>query len=192
VDIHRSYSIVTSTLVTSLRPRAYDIQTIQRALQTLTHGRQALLLQVFVISHYLDSESFDEARQALAEATALCEHSGHALPAELHMGFVFNHAFLNHDKFKARLWWDQMLARKPAHIGVEYWLAQAALLWIENSPQMAREAWEKGFALVQQLPQTGSSAFDRHRYELLRAALDKPHSDQPNPPSHAAKSGGGW
>jgi len=171
VDIHRAYSIVSSTQVTSLRPRDYDIPTIQRALHALTHGRQALLLKLFMVSHYMDCENFADARKALAEAEALYDHLALDIPVELQMGFVFNHAFLRRDKLKARQWWDRMFARKPAHLGVEYWLAQSALLWVENSPQPAYEAWQKGFGLVQELPQSGSSAFDRHRYELLAVAL---------------------
>jgi len=176
VDIHRAYSIITSTQVTSLRPRDFDIQSVQRALQTLTHGRQALFLKLFLISHYLDCERFNEARQALAEAEALYDHSVFEIPMEMHMGFVFNHAFLGRDKVKARQWWDRMTALKPTHLGVEYWLTQSALLWIECSPQPAYEVWQKGFALVEGLPQTGNCAFDRHRYELLGAALSQaPH-----------------
>jgi hypothetical protein len=42
-----------------------------------------------------------------------------------------------------------MEAKKPTHFGVDYWLAQSALFWIEGRIEEAREAWKKGNLLAQ-------------------------------------------
>ena len=72
---------------------------------------------------------------------------------------------------EARQWWDLMEAKKPTHLGVDYWLARSALLWIENHNEEAREAWNKTSALAQKLPRAGTYEFDRYRVGLLGAVL---------------------
>jgi hypothetical protein len=66
-----------------------------------------------------------------------------------------------------------MEAKNPTRLPGDYWLARSALLWSENHLQEAEEAWQKGFALAQQLPKAGAYEFDRDRYALLRKALDE-------------------
>jgi hypothetical protein len=65
-----------------------------------------------------------------------------------------------------------MKAKKPTHFGVDYWLAQSALLWTENRLEEARDAWSKGNVLAQQLPAAGAYEFDRYRSTLLHQVLD--------------------
>ena len=171
-DLHRAFAIVTSTTVTSLRPRDYDIQVIQQAASSFTQGRQALLLRMFASYYFFDCGKIPEARQAFSEAESVYHESASDIPAELHTDFVFGAAFLQRDADGARQWWERMEAKKPTHFGVDYWLAQSALHWIEGHREEAHEAWSKGNTMAQQRPAAGVYEFDRYRYTLLRQALD--------------------
>jgi Zn-dependent protease len=170
-DLHRALSIVKSSLVTPLRPRDYDIEAIQRASLSFTHGHQALLLRLLATSYFLDSGKLPEARETLAQAECIYHESASDIPAELYTAFIFDSAFLRRDAASSRIWWDLMETKKPTHLGVDYWLARSALLWIENHPAEACEAWDKTNALAQKLPNAGTYEFDRYRVGLLGAAL---------------------
>jgi len=171
-DLHQVFNVADSTAVTPLRPRNFDIQAIQRLSISFTKGRQALLLRLLATSHFLDSGMIPQARDSFAQAEAIYHESASDIPAELHFDFVFDSAYLRRDAASARQWWDLMEAKKPTHLGVDYWLARSALLWIENHNEEAREAWNKTSALAQKLPTAGTYEFDRYRVGLLGAALN--------------------
>jgi hypothetical protein len=172
-DLHRAFSVCGSTMVTSLRPRNYDIQAIRRASGTFKNGKQALLLRLFSIDYFIDCGMMHQACEALAEAESIYHESASDVSADLHAAFVFNTAFLRRDAVSARQWWERMEAKKPTHFAVDYWLAQSSLFWIENRLEKAREAWNKGNAMAQQRPVTGVYEYDRYRYSLLRQLLDE-------------------
>jgi len=171
-DLHRAMSIASSTMVTALRPRDYDIDAIQRASLSFTQGHQAVLLRLLATSYYLDHGMTSQACAALTEAESIVKESSLDLPAELCQAFVFRTAFLRKDALAARQWWERMEAKKPRHFGSEYWLAKSALLWSENHLEEAQEAWGKGDALAQKLPAAGDYEFDRYRSALLHKCLE--------------------
>jgi Zn-dependent protease len=171
-DLYRVMNLVGSTLVTPLRPRDYDIDAIQRAEISFTQGMQALLLRLFASSYFLDHRMIPQAAQAVSEAERIQKESALDLPAELCMAFVYRTAFLRRDAASARQWWERMEAKKPTHFGVDYWLAQSALFWIEGRKEEARVAWNKGNVLAQQLPAAGDCEFDRHRSALLHDCIE--------------------
>lgn len=171
-DLHDATTVAASTLVTPLRPRDYDIEAIQRAKQSFTQGRQAFVLRLLASSYFLDRGLIPEASHETAEAERICHESALDISAELCMALVFRTAFLRRDVAGTRQWWERMEAGKPAHFGVDYWLAKSALCWIENRGQEAREAWDKGNTLAQKLPAAGDYEFDRFRCALLRRELD--------------------
>jgi hypothetical protein len=172
-DLHRAFSIATSTLVTPLRPKDFDIDAIQRAELTFAQGNQALLLRLFAASYFTDSGMISQASDAVADAERIYQESAPEIPAELHTDFVFNCAYLQRDAAKARLWWERMEAKKPTHLGVDYWLAWTALSWIEDRQDEAREAWKKADSLASELPLAGAYEFDRHRCTLLHDCIEK-------------------
>ncbi len=172
-DYQRAISTVTSTLVTPLRPRDFDIEAIHRASVSIAYGPRGLHLRLLGSLYYLDCERVSEAIQSVAEAEKLYQESASEIPAELHTDFVFSKAFLQRDAVGARLWWDRMEAKKPTRFNSDYWGARSALLWSENHLEEAGEAWQKGYALAQQLPRAGAYEFDRHRFALLREVLDE-------------------
>jgi hypothetical protein len=172
-DYHRALSIVGSTLVTPLRPRDFDIEALRRAADCIAHGPRGLHLRLLASLYYLDCGRIPEASQTLTEAEGLYQESASEIPAELHTDFVFGKAFLQRDGPGARLWWDQMEAKNPSRFNGDYWVARSALLWSEDHLHEAEEAWQKGYALAQQLPKAGAYEFDRDRFTLLRKALDE-------------------
>jgi hypothetical protein len=173
VDLHRAFSIATSTLVTPLRPKDFDIDAIQRAELSFTQGKQALLLRLFASSYFTDCGMISQACDAVADAERIYQESASEIPAELHTDFVFSCAYLYRDAAKARMWWDRMEAKKPNHFGVDYWLAQSALFWIEDRQDEARESWNKADLLALKLPAAGAYEYDRYRCSLLHDCIEK-------------------
>jgi hypothetical protein len=174
-DFYRAVSVVTSSLVTPLRPRDYDMGAIERASAGIQEGVQALLLRLYAYGHYLDSGMIPEARTALTEAESICNTSVPNLPVELHTVFVFGNAYLKRDAAATRHWWDRMTAKKPTRFNVDYWRAKSALHWIEGSLAEARDAWEKSDRMAAQLPKSGVYEFDRYCCALLGDALGVSH-----------------
>jgi hypothetical protein len=172
-EYQRTLSLVRSTLVTPLRPRDFDIEAIQRASVGIAHGPRVLHLRLLASYYYLDRGYVPEAIQELTLAEAIYEESASEIPVEWHTDFVYGKEFLQRDAAGARLWWDRMEAKNPTRFPGDYWLARSALLWSENHLEEAEEAWQKGYALAQQLPKAGIHEFDRDRYALLRKALDE-------------------
>jgi hypothetical protein len=170
-DLHRAFSIAAATTVTPLRPRDYDIDAILRAGSSISFGQQALHLRLLAASYYLDCGRVADASLALAEAEAIYQESALDIPAELHTPFIFGKACLQHDPEGTRLWWERMQAKHPTRLNADYWIARSAFLWSERRIDEAREAWEKGNALVQRLPHTGAYESDRDHFALLQKEL---------------------
>lgn len=178
-DYHRTVSAIGSSLVTPLRPRDYDIAAIDRASLAITRGPRAMLLRLHASSYYLDRGQVSEAAHAFAQAELICRDSVPNLPLELHAPFVFRKAYLQHDAAGARQWWDRMEAKRPTRFMVDYWLAGAALHWIEGRLDEARSAWNKANALARQLPSAGAYEFDRYRCDLMKKAIYELPADDP-------------
>jgi hypothetical protein len=172
-DYRRALNGVRVSLVTPLRPRDYDIAAIHRAEAFFTLGHQALVLQLLASSYYIDIGDFPEAERSVAEAERICQESSLDLPVETLFAFVYRVAFLRRDALGARMWWDRMKAKRPTYFGVNYWLARAALLWVEGNLAEARQACEKGVTLAHQLPSAGDYDFERDRAAMLRQAIDE-------------------
>lgn len=172
-DFYRSVSGVTSSLVTPLRPRDYNIDAIQRASAGIHQGAQGMLLRLYAYSFYLDRGRMAEARDAFDEAGRIYHDSASDIRAELYTVFVFGAAYVQRDASAARAWWDRMQAKKPTRFNVDYWRAKAALDWIEDHPADANVAWQKSDDLARQLPHAGAYEFDRSCCLLLRQAMDE-------------------
>jgi hypothetical protein len=172
-DYHRIIRVVTSSVVTPLRPRDFDIEAIEQTARSFTQGKQALLLRLFAYTHFFDRGRLLEAEKALREAESIYHQSALDIPAELLTVFVFGNAYLRRDAAAAREWWTKMEAEKPTRLNVDYWRAYSALCWVEGNLKQANEAWEKSNTLAQQLPQAGEYEFDRYCCSKLRQALDE-------------------
>jgi Peptidase family M50 len=179
-DFHRVITVAGAGVVTSVRPRDFDISAIHRAGETINEGFQGFLLRVLAYSYFLDSGKFPEAAAALSEAGLIYNQSASDAPPELLTPFVFGTAYISHDASVSRQWWEQMKAKKPTRLNVDYWLAASALHWIEGNAKEAREAWENADAQARQLPKAGAYDFDRHCCVLLRQALDESSTPIPD------------
>jgi hypothetical protein len=171
-DYHHAMGIVGATTVTPLRPRDYDIGALERAETAIRSGPRGLLLHLLRSSYYLDHGRAAEASHALNRAEEVYHESASDIPAELHTSFIFRKAYLQRDAEGTRTWWARMEAKKPKRFNADYWLARSAYLWMEGRWEEARDAWEKGHALAEELPKFGAYEFDRYRYALLRKELD--------------------
>jgi len=172
-DFHMSIARIGSSLVSSIRPRDYDIDTIQHAARCIGQGRQALLLWLHAFCHSLDTGKREEAGKVLENAEVICLASASNIPAELQTTLVFGNALVRHDPEGARFWWNRLQAQKPRHLNADYWRAASALHWIEGNLDDARRAWEKSSALAAQLPKAGAYDFSRDCCTLLRDELDR-------------------
>ncbi|MGA9672323.1 MAG: M50 family metallopeptidase [Terracidiphilus sp.] len=168
---HRTLSVVSSSLVTPLRPRDYDMEALTQASQGISEGMVGLLLRLFKYNHFMDCGRLQEAGQAIKEAEAIYDKPGTKLPAPLHTVFVFANAYVLRDASAARAWWQRMEALKPTRFNVDYWLASSALQWIEGNLAQANEDWAKCNDKALKLPATGAYEFDRYLCSLLRRVM---------------------
>lgn len=124
-DYHHALGIILSAIVSPLRPREYDIDTMQRAAGSIAHGEDELLMYLCTYSYYLDRGEFGEALRALDRAEESLETKSLKIPAEWHGPFVFGNALLRRDAARTRLWWERLQSLKPPHFDKEYWTVAA-------------------------------------------------------------------
>jgi len=86
--------------------------------------------------------------------------------------FVFGSAYIWRNADFARGWWAHVETKKPASLNSDYWLAHAALLWIETDLKTASESLEKARMLAQELPAFGAYDFQRYQCTLLNNVLN--------------------
>jgi hypothetical protein len=185
-DLHRCFALASAILVTPLRPRDYDIDALQRASDAFTEGQQAMYLRLLAYNHFHDCGQIPEACNALDQAEGIYYQSASEIPAQWHTVFVFGNAFLKRDPVSARTWWDRLQEKDPTNPDEIYWLCNSALLWSENKPQQANEAWITGHSLAALRPPAGAYDFNRDCFSQLRAAIDAspaPASEAANPES---------
>ncbi len=172
VDDRLTKGNVGSGGATAPRPRDFDIRAMELAAATITKGAPAVHLKLLEFCHYLDSGRLWEATLALNEAEAVAQESGAEVPVEFYGDIVFGKAFVQRDPEGTRQWWERMEAEKPADFDADYWAARCAYLWMEGRPEEAREAWEQGNALAEQLPKGGAHEFKRDKFARLLGGLE--------------------
>lgn len=172
-DYQRALSVIYSSQVSPLRPREFDVETIQRAAAEIARGQDKVFLYACTYAYYLDRGDFYEASLALAKTESECDREGVKPPDEWHGLFIFGNAFLRGDAERARIWWERLESQNPPHLDEEYWTSRSALLWAENRLKEAREAWHKADAWARQLPRVGAGDAERNAVALLRKALDE-------------------
>lgn len=171
-DLHRAFGVAGASLVTPVRPRDYDVETIARASRGISHGPHGLILRLLAYSHFFDKGDFATAGDELAQAALIYNKSASNVPGELLTVFVFGTAYIWRNAESTRAWWTQMEAKKTVPVNVDYWLAASALYWVEGAVGDARESLERADTLALQLPDAGAYNFQRYSCTLLRHALD--------------------
>jgi hypothetical protein len=165
---HRVHNMVSSSQVTSIRPRDFNIEMIKQASVLIREGRQGLLLRFFAYNHYLDKGCWKDALESLDAAREIYVRMTEELSAELHIPFVFGYALLTGDRDETRLWWHRMQERGIARKDAVHWLAESALLFAEKDEEQALKAWETGHRIASKLPNTGACDFNRYCFKLLQ------------------------
>ena len=171
-DFHRVIGLAGAGLVSAVRPRDYDISAIHRAAQSIAQGRQGLLLRLLAYSYFLDCADLEKAGDELAKAGTIYNESASDAPVEFLTAFVFGSAYIWRNADFARGWWAHVETKKPASLNSDYWLAHAALLWIETDLKTASESLEKARMLAQELPAFGAYDFQRYQCTLLNNVLN--------------------
>jgi hypothetical protein len=179
--VHLAFAMVTSSLVSRLRPRDFDVNLIHQAANSLPQGERGLLLRLFACIHYLDANQIPKAIASMEEAEALYEQSVFEKPQEICAEFVFVNAFYKRDLAAAERWSRRIEAARNVECDADYWRAQTAFLWLKGEREEACDAWARGHVLALKLPMAGSYDFTRSCFAKLRAALDAPAQTSPPP-----------
>jgi hypothetical protein len=171
--VEQAFSIVASTLVTSRRPRDYDLEVIHAAGNFLNKGDRAMLLRLFSCIHHLDSGRIPEAIESLEQAEKLYENVALQNGAGICAEFIFINAVFKRDRAAAELWWQRLQAQRRIDQDAEYFLALAGILWIQGQIDEARQAYDRGYALALELPSAGAYEYTRSSFDALRATLNE-------------------
>jgi len=171
-DYHRAFAQVSSIAVTHLRPRDYDLACMERLARTVPEPTQAVVYWLYQYECRLDRGEMAAAAEAVNAAERVSVQAEGGLTPELCAEFVYSMALLHGDRDRARAWWNRLESFRPWY-RCDYWLAHSALHWIEGDYETARSSWDKGNDLAGRLPRAGAYEFDRHRFALLREAMDE-------------------
>ena len=178
---HRAMGAVSATQVTALRPRDYDIVTVEKADESCAQGSDAVFLHLCAYAYYLDSGRNAEAARAIEEAEVSCAEWAIEPTADWAAIFVFATALLRRDAAAARLWWARMESRKGYRFKESLWDARCALLLSENELDEAAEALKKFEAFANGLPGTGAGEAKKDHVGILRKALEEALTAQSAP-----------
>jgi len=167
----RVLDLVMAVTETPFRPRDYDVDAINSALRGYPGGMEGHFLKLYAYDHYADKGELAEACRTLQEAEVIYDAAG--LKAETEVSFVLGHAALRRDAASARKWWDRLEARGPDKSESGVWLAKCALDWGEGRNDDAKAALIRANALIDEMPATGSRAFDIEWSQRLQRAIQE-------------------
>ena len=173
-QVHLAFAMVASSLVTSTRPRDFDIALINRAGDFIAQNEQGMLLRLFACIYHIDAGQIPEAIVSLEKAEGLWNQAALKRPAGICGEFVFFCAVYKRDRAAAELWWRRLEAQPKIEFDADYWKARASIMWLRNQPAEAFHAWERGNTLAAGLPKAGAYEFTRSCFERLRSVLDSP------------------
>ncbi len=179
--VHFAFAMVTTSLVTAVRPRDFDVNVLNLAAKSVPVGERGLLLRLFACLHYVDANQIPQALASLQDAEALYGQSIFEKPQDICAEFVFVNAFYKLDLAAAEQWWQKIEALRKNERDAGYWRAKTALLWLRGEREKARATWEIGNALAAKLPAAGNYEFTRFCFLRLRKALDAPIQTTPPP-----------
>jgi hypothetical protein len=171
-QVHLAFAMVASSLVTSLRPRDFDVALINRAADFMAQNERGMLLRLFACMHHIDAGRLPEAIVSLEKAEGLWDQAAVKRPAGICGEFVFFCAVFKRDAAAAELWWQRLQTQRKIEFDADYWKARASIMWLRNQPAEAYHAWERGNALAAGLPSAGAYEFTRSCFVRLRSVLD--------------------
>jgi tetratricopeptide (TPR) repeat protein len=172
-DFRRVLLSVAAVAETSMRPRDYDMEAIERAQRAFPAGMEGHYLKLYAFDCYFDQGKTAEAAKALTEAEAI--YDAGALKAETEVSFVMGYAGLAGDPVAARRWWQRLEARSTDRSDAGYWLAKCAMASAEGREEDASEALRQADAVIAAMQPTGSQAYDAAWSARLREETVKDH-----------------
>ncbi len=172
--VHYAFAMLTTSLVTPLRLRDFDIAVLDRAAETVPQGSRGLLLRLFASKYYFDNGQLETGIVRLIAAEALYDQRTLRNPVEICSEFAFLNAFYKRDLDAANFWWSRVEAAGQFEKDADYWRGRTAVLWLKGQREEARDAWVLGHAMASQLPATGAYDATRWDFAQLRRVLDKP------------------
>jgi hypothetical protein len=171
--VHLALGMVTTSLVTTIRPRDWDIKLISEAADFLKTGTKAMLLRLFASKYYLESGNISEALANVKAAESLFGPESVSNPADFYASFVFVNALYARDLPAAEKWWQKLQSLDRIDYDADYWCARSSILWLSGELEDARQAWERGNERAQKLPSSGIYDFTRWQFAELRKVLDQ-------------------
>ena len=165
-QVHIAFAMVASSLVTSIRPRDFNVAILHRAAEFIKLGERGLLLRLFAAAHYFDTNRIPEALASIEAAEALYEEGAFEKDQDICAEFLFINAFYKRDLGAAEMWWQRIEALGQIDRDADYWRARTALFLLKGEQEYARQAWDRGNNLAQKLPTVGM-------YEGTRASFAK-------------------
>jgi Zn-dependent protease len=177
--VHLAFAMVTTSVVAPIRPRDFDMNVINQAIDFLRHGERGLLLRLVACKHYIDKNRIPEALAYMQEAEELFGECKFEKPQDICAEFVYVNAFHKRDLAAADLWWQRIEALRKIDPDADYWRARTALLWLQGEREAALATWEHGNELAQKLASVGTYDFTRSCFTKLRKVLDAPNPPLP-------------
>lgn len=160
---------VAAVTETSLRPRDYDIEAIERVLQVYPSGTEGHYLKLYIFDSCFERGQFAKAADALVEAEQIYDSC--ALKAETEISFVLGHGGLRDDASATRRWWERLESRNPDRTDASYWLAKCAVNRVNGRPEDASAALLEAEKMIAEKPPTGSRAYEVDWSKLLRKLI---------------------
>lgn len=171
-EMYEIYNANAATALTARRPRDQDIDAIQRVLRAgVVLPLHELLLHMFAYTYYLDRSMPEEADTELRLAEAALQESESLVSPLLLTYFVRHEAMARRDASRARQWWDRMTQKKLPRMNADYWMAESALCWVEGRKEQSQTAWRRAEERLEQMPDTGTYAFDRDQLAKLKQVI---------------------
>jgi hypothetical protein len=171
-DYRRIMAMTQATTVTSLRPKNYDIQLIERIAATDTPGFDRAFLLLVAGDYYFDNRDMESARQKFREAEALYDRET-SFWAERCGYFVSRAVYLLADASMAEKWWQRRQAAKSLDPARKNYFPACAYFTVSGRLREAEEAWRAEFEQANRSPDTGGRAFDLCNLARLREMMDE-------------------
>lgn len=175
--VHLAMGMATTSLLTDIRPRDWDIQLINEAAAFLKTGVKGMTLQLLASHYYLDAGQISEAVVRFKAGEMLFDPAAIRKVQDFYSEFVFVNAVYGRDLAAAERWWLKLQALENIDLDADYWKARSAILWLQGRVEEAREAWQHANENAQKLPSCGIYNFTRSQVAVLRKILD--HVDDP-------------
>jgi len=170
-DRHLAIAMVGSSLVTPLRPRDFDRNVLERAADSMRHGKEGLILRILLAMHCFDSGKAEEGLTAMRQAMTQDPQAAEALTPDTIAEIVFYEAAIGGDAVRAREWWQRVEGKGKTEKDLDYWKGRSALLCVEGRHDEARAALRHADEFARTRPAVGAYDFDRWCLDVVRQKL---------------------